>query len=84
MTGINGYVAGYDPGGNGKHGLVVGEYDNGRCVDVATCKKARRPARGLMASQDLRRVEKSVIRPNSAYISMTVNGWLSFFRPLFR
>ena len=36
---VNGYIAGYDPGGNGRHGLAVGEYEDGVCKRLVTCTK---------------------------------------------
>ena len=36
---INGHIAGYDPGGNDAHGLAIGKYENGVCVNIPTCTK---------------------------------------------
>ena len=33
---INGFIAGYDPGGNNSHGLAIGEYENGICKKLVT------------------------------------------------
>lgn len=31
---ISGHIAGYDPGGNDKHGLAIGKYEDGHCISI--------------------------------------------------
>ena len=34
--GINGFIAGHDPGGNDAHGLAIAKYENGVCTELVT------------------------------------------------
>jgi hypothetical protein len=53
---LSGIIAGYDPGGNDRHGLALAEVKEGRCVDLntRTLKHAKAVGAALEDIGDLR------------------------------